>query len=219
MKEISLIIFDCDGTLVDTESLTAHLMTEMLQGLGIDIGLEACTSRFIGTKFSDVVAFVQSHGFSIDPDSFEKDYRDRCKVLFKEKLKPIPGVISMLEGLKVPYCIASNGPKEKMEITLEAAGLHPYFPKQNIFSAYDIKKWKPEPDLFHLASEKMGQPARNCMVVEDTIHGVKAALSADMQVAGVNIKHQENEIKNMGVPTYVNIEGLAHDLLSNGLLG
>ncbi|NNF34651.1 MAG: HAD-IA family hydrolase [Saprospiraceae bacterium] len=218
MKDVSLIIFDCDGTLVDTESLTAHLMTEMLQGFGIDINLEECTSRFIGTKFSDVAAYVQSHGISIDPEEFETDYRDRCKVLFKEQLKPIPGVISMLENLNVPFCIASNGPKEKMEITLEAAGLHSYFPREHIFSAYDIKRWKPEPDLFNLASKRMREPARNCMVVEDTIHGVKAALSAQMQVAGVNIKHQENEIKNMGVATYYNIEKLSIDLQSHGLL-
>lgn len=218
MKDVSLIIFDCDGTLVDTESLTAQLMTEMLQGIGIDITLEECTSRFIGTKFSDVATYVQSHGIRIDPEEFETDYRDRCKVLFKEQLKPIPGVIPLLDSLKVPFCIASNGPKEKMEITLEAAGLHSYFPKRNIFSAYDIKKWKPEPDLFKLASKKMGQSARNCMVVEDTIHGVKAALSAQMQVAGVNIKHQEKEIKNMGVATYLNIENLSIDLQFYGLL-
>jgi HAD superfamily hydrolase (TIGR01509 family) len=193
-------------------------MTDMLQGMGIDISLEACTSRFIGTKFSDVTEYVHSHGIMIDPVELEKDYRDKCKILFKEELQPIPGVISMLENLKVPYCIASNGPKEKMEITLEAAGLQPYFPKEHIFSAYDIKRWKPEPDLFYLASKTMGQSARNCMVVEDTIHGVKAALSADMQVAGVNIKHQENEIKEMGVVTYQNINELTTDFMSSGLI-
>ena len=218
LKNIDLIIFDCDGTLVDTETITAQLMTDMLNELGINITLEDCTARFIGTKFSDVHAFVTSHGIPIEAEGFELNYRNRCKVAFENDLSPIPGVTTLLDKLKVPFCIASNGPKEKMNITLDTTGLKPYFKDQHIFSAYDIKKWKPEPDLFLNASDSMGYQGQRCLVVEDTIHGVKAALTANMKVTAVNVKHQLEDILNLGVPVYDNIRDLSKDLYDHGYL-
>ncbi len=217
--DISLIIFDCDGTLVDTESLSAVLITEMLNQLSIPISLEDCKARFMGTKFSDIHAFAVRNGIDINAEEFEKDYRSKCNEIFTRDLKPIPGVLNMLDQLNVPFCIASNGPKEKMKITLRAAGIHNYFNEAEIYSAYDLQKWKPLPDLFLNAADMLNHQPENCLVVEDTIHGIEAAIAANMKVVGVNIKHQESEIREMGVPVYSDIIDLSNGLSKNGLLG
>ena len=216
-SEVKLIIFDCDGTLVDTETLTARLMTDMINDLGISISLEECTARFIGTKFSDIADYVRSKGITIDPLEFENDYRYRCKDLFERELQPIPGVKSLLKNLKPSYCIASNGPKEKMKITLKASGLNPFFSPSHIFSAYDNKIWKPEPDLFLTAARAMKYAPEECLVVEDTIHGVEAAIAANMEVVGINIKHQEEDIKGLGIKTFPDIRALSGEMDNAGL--
>jgi HAD superfamily hydrolase (TIGR01509 family) len=216
IKAPQLIIFDCDGTLVDSEKITTKIIAGMINDLGIPISETECHDEFVGTKFQNIVDFLNSRGVRVDKTDMETRYRRICDVVFEKELEPIPGVVKLLEDLTTPYCIASNGPKEKMKVTLKHTGLSRFFSESHIFSAYDINKWKPEPDLFLLASNKLNVPPSSALVVEDTIHGIQAARSAGMQVIGVNIRTRKNDINDMGVPSFVNMEAV-HDYFSNTL--
>ncbi len=110
-----------------------------------------------------------------------------------------------MQWLQLPKCIASNGPQRKMKVSLEASGLKRYFPDENIFSAYDIQKWKPEPDLFLHAARSCYTDSKNCLVVEDTIHGIMAAKEAKMHVVGVNVRHQIQEVRDLNVMCFENL--------------
>lgn len=204
-SNIELIIFDCDGTLVDTEPLTNKILTDTINGYGIKMSYEECHKKFTGTNLNDVITFLQDQNIEISPSIFEKEYRELSRISFQKGLKVIEGAYALLDSLTIPFCIASNGPKEKMKISLGITHLDKYFPANNIFSAYDINKWKPEPDLFIHAAQAMGIEQSSCLVVEDTIHGVHAALDAGMQVVSVNPISQKQEIMNLGVPIFNNL--------------
>ena len=213
-SNIELIIFDCDGTLVDTEPLTNKILTDTINGYGIKMSYEECHNKFTGTNLNDVIVFLQDQGLNIDPPSFEEEYRELSRISFHKGLKAIEGAYALLDSLTIPFCIASNGPKTKMEVSLSITKLDKYFPSKNIFSAYDIEKWKPEPDLFIHAAESMGYECNSCLVVEDTIHGVHAALEAGMQVVSVNPISQKQEITNLGVQIFKNLIEIKTQLIS-----
>ncbi len=182
ISSYQLIILDCDGTLVDSEKLSNTTIAEMIRELGIAITNEAAFSEFVGTSFGYITTYIEKAlGRSLDFD-FEKSFRKRVLVEFEKHLKPIAGVPQFLEKTTAPICVASNGPREKMLETLRITGLLKHFQNDNMFSAWDIQKWKPEPDLFLMAAKKMNTSANRCIVIEDTIHGVEAAIKAKMDV-------------------------------------
>ena len=116
------------------------------------------------------------------PPDFEATLRAAMAQVFRERLQPMPGAAAMLDALRVPFCVASNGPRAKTELTLTITGLRPRFDASRIFSAYDVKSWKPEPGLFLHAAQAMGVPPERCAVVEDSEPGVRAGLAAGMRV-------------------------------------
>ena len=102
---------------------------------------------------------------------------------FEARLRPVEGVEALLESLELPYCVASNGPREKMEVTLGTTGLLPYF-QTRIVTAYEVGCWKPDPGLFLHAARMLGAAPENCIVVEDSTLGVRAGVAAGMTVFG-----------------------------------
>jgi HAD superfamily hydrolase (TIGR01509 family) len=102
-------------------------------------------------------------------------------VVFAERLKPIDGALDLLQTLTVPYCVASSGPREKIQLSLSVTGLLPYL-RDRIYSSYDIEEWKPSPGLFLHAARAMGAAPRRCAVVEDSLPGIQAGLTAGMTV-------------------------------------
>ena len=140
--------------------------------------------EFTGGNWYTTVAFIENKIGRKLPEDFEKEYRRRSAIAFEKDLVPIDGVEDLIRSLDTDICVGSNGPKEKILPNLRITGLSQYFQNGNIFSAYDIQKWKPDPGLYLHAAEKMGYKPSDCIVVEDTIHGVKAALSAGMKVIG-----------------------------------
>ena len=175
------IIFDLDGTLVDSEPLSSRAFIDLLPDL--DVGVDELTTRIKGGKFAEVLFDIEAH-YQIDiPKGFESIFRSRVAELFDTALLPIPGVPEMLELTSQAMCIASSGPRQKISHALKQTGLSRYF-KNNIFSAYDIDSWKPEPDLFLHAAKIMGFKLNECIVVEDSTIGVRAA-----EAAGINVLH------------------------------
>jgi HAD superfamily hydrolase (TIGR01509 family) len=186
------VIFDLDGTLVDSEGLCNQAFFDLLPQLNDP--LETLTERYRGQKLSSILIDLENRlGLNL-PDSFEQYYRQRVAALFARDLKPMPGVLEMLATLKSPKCIASSGSLPKIRQALEVSGLASYF-GDNLFSSYQIGSWKPDPGLFQYAAHAMGFMPGQCAVIEDSEVGIAAALAAGMTPlyyvqTGVNTSYQ-----------------------------
>ncbi|RJS91952.1 HAD-IA family hydrolase [Salinisphaera sp. Q1T1-3] len=183
---IAAIIYDCDGTLVDSEGLNARSFTDLIaadHGLALDpIAVEA---EFRGRRFAEMCdTLATRHGLQFDPD-FVPRYRTHTAQLFEQSLQPIPGVAAAIEALGTPRCVASSGPPDKMAVALRVTGLAGYFGR-HVYSAYDIDAWKPAPDLFWHAAAALGVAPAACAVIEDSDAGVEAGRRAGMPVFGFN---------------------------------
>ena len=178
---IELVIFDCDGVLIDSEVVSARVMVEMLEPEGVKIDQSYVYKHFLGRQFPRVKQTVFEE-FSVDlPDSFESDYRQQLLSAFGQELQATSGVKEVLSNLNVLNCVATSSSPKRTQKALELVGLADHF-GENIFTASEVKCGKPAPDLFQRASKKMQIDPKNCLVIEDSIMGVKAAISAGMRV-------------------------------------
>ena len=210
-KKYELIIFDCDGTLVDSEQITNSLIALMIKERGMEISQEECLHLFAGKTIRHITEYIDSNGVSIDHHQFEVEYRHRCDALFKRDLKPINGVHNLLESLDIPFCVASNGPIVKMNTTLPATGLSKYFNEKNIFSAYEIDSWKPDPELFLHAASEMGVDQNSCLVIEDTWSGVMGAINAGIDVWAFN-PDMDRRLYLGGIPNFYDMSFIRQNL-------
>lgn len=197
----SLIIFDCDGVLVDSEIISNRILAEQLRELEVSVSDEEVLQLFRGGSLNDARLYIEKSTGHPAPDDFEQVYRSRTFEAFKNELKPIPGVIEVLEKINHPRCVASNGPRNKIELNLKLAKLDRFF-ADNLFSAYDVNRWKPDPTLFLHAAKTMGHQPEDCLVIEDSAHGVMAAKRAGMSVLGFVQKGLEDELSAFGVPVF-----------------
>ena len=177
------IIFDCDGVLVDTEAISCGVLAEEARKLGADLSNAEAIETFAGTSLNFVSSFLEKRMGKKLPDDFNSIYRKRTFEEFEKNLKPIPHIHSVVEDLEIPFCVASNAPLNKVEFNLKLTGLHSFFEK-NMFSAYQVQAWKPDPTLFLTAAKKNNFAASQCLVVEDSPSGVQAAVAAKMKVLG-----------------------------------
>jgi HAD superfamily hydrolase (TIGR01509 family) len=171
------IIFDLDGTLVDSEALCNQAFLDLLPAL--DDSVERLVHRYRGRKLAPILADIEHRLGHRLPEDFERRYRQRVSELFTTDLRPTPGVLEMLESLRHPYCVASSGPREKIQQALNVSGLAPFF-RDTIFSSYEVGSWKPEPGLFLHAAGVMDFSPGECVVVEDSEVGIMAAAAAGM---------------------------------------
>ncbi|MEM8702000.1 MAG: HAD-IA family hydrolase [Pseudomonadota bacterium] len=173
------VIFDLDGTLVDSEVLCNQAFVDLLPELGETA--EQLVRRYRGIKLDLTLADLENRIGRKLPETFEAIYRARVAQLFAEQLQPVPGAAEMLETLDRPKCIASSGPPQKIAHSLSVSGLARHF-GDNIYSSYVVGFWKPDPGLFLHAARTMGYAPQNCIVVEDSDVGVQAAIAAGMAV-------------------------------------
>ncbi len=176
---IDLVIFDCDGVLVDSEGITTRVYIACLAELGLTWRYEDAVHRFRGGRLADVVAQAEADLGEPLPEGFTQDFRERLFEALQHEIEPIPGIVEALAALPYPTCVASNGPRAKMDATLGSTGLMAQF-EGRIFSAYDVGSFKPEPGLFLHAAASLGARAERCVVVEDSDGGVRAAVAAGM---------------------------------------
>lgn len=183
MYKFDLVIFDCDGVLVDSERITNTIFAEMLNELGLSFTLEDMFNTFMGNSMKRCLEIVQDMLLSPVPDNLVLEYQKRTAQAFTTSLQPINGIHDVIKNLEIPYCVASSGEHEKMQITLGTTGLLPYF-SGKIFSVTEVERGKPYPDIFLYAAKKMGFNPEKCVVIEDSPTGVKAGVAAGMTVLG-----------------------------------
>jgi len=177
-----LLIFDCDGVLVDSEMIASRVLAAHLSAHGYPVTAKQCRERFTGKWMTDIVNLVRGEGVDL-PDDFIEALKVKDREAFERELKPMPDVLDMVRGLSHDRCVASSGPIVKMETTLGLSGLLPFF-TPHLFSAAMVKRGKPEPDLFLHAANAMGRAPKDCLVIEDSTAGVTAARRAGMRVLG-----------------------------------
>ncbi len=179
LKGVRCVIFDLDGTLVDSEPVTSRALLDLLPDLHDDE--DALVARYRGRQMAFVLADIEQRLKRSLPANFEELYRGRVDDLFATQLKQMPGAADMLSALRLPQGIASSGPMAKIRRSLSLTGLSGFFGGR-LYSSYDINSWKPDPGLFLHAADRMGFAPDACLVVEDSDVGISAALAAGMSV-------------------------------------
>jgi HAD superfamily hydrolase (TIGR01509 family) len=181
-----LVIFDCDGVLVDSEPIAARLTAEAVSELGWEMSPELAKAEFLGDTFANIIRRVEERIGRSVPPAWPADSQAKLLAALERELLPMPGVRSALEALtaaRVELAVGSQGSHQKMQLTLGVTNLLPFF-QGRIFSATQVSRPKPAPDLFLLAAETLGFTPSQTAVVEDSTRGVKAALAAGMRILG-----------------------------------
>lgn len=183
MERYDLVVFDCDGVVVDSEVLSCQCLADVLSQHGLSIGIEEVFARFLGRTLSDVDAYYLAQRGSRLPTGFRDEFRRRLNVSFRDSLKPVPHVVEVINALACPYCMASSSDVDRIRLALTVTGLDSLFDGR-IFSSAMVDRGKPAPDLFLFAAQQMGVPPARTVVVEDSEVGVMAGKAAGMIVLG-----------------------------------
>jgi HAD superfamily hydrolase (TIGR01509 family) len=179
----ALVIFDCDGVLVDSEPIANAVFSAMLAELGLAVSDDDMVAHFVGRTTGHCVEIVEGMLGSPLPPGFTDDYQCRTQLALQSGLRAIPGVEAALDAIRLPCCVASNGERDKMRMTLGLTGLLPRF-EGRMYSADDVTHGKPAPDLFLHAARHCGVAPSACVVIEDSPSGVIAGIAAGMTVYG-----------------------------------
>lgn len=182
---IAALIFDLDGTLVDSEKPGLDVLFEMATKLGIPWSRAEAHHRFRGVPMKDCVNDIAQHihpeHHPLDESEFLRQLRLAMAIRFRQGLKEIPGAKNLLQNLQIPFAVATNGPREKAELTLGLTGLSELLAGR-VFCAPEIGSYKPEPTLFLHAAAALQCEATRCAIVEDSLAGIQAGLAAGMRV-------------------------------------
>ncbi|WP_069467527.1 HAD family hydrolase [Actinacidiphila rubida] len=181
--ETELVIFDCDGVLVDSEKIAVKIDVLMLADLGWPMSEDEVVERFVGRSYADMARAIGEHLGRPLPDGWDAPYRRSYREAFERELTPVDGVVEALDALTLPSCVASSTSHEGLRHTLGLTGLYERFDGR-IFSAAEVARGKPAPDLFLHAARSLGVEPRRCVVVEDSRYGVEAARAAGMRAFG-----------------------------------
>ena len=180
-RAFDLVIFDCDGVLIDSEIISARMLVEALAGFGVKIDLPYVAQHFLGRSYPTVMQTIRTE-FGLDlPTEFEDQYRGRLMAAFEAGLRVMPGVTPVLQSLALPWCVATSSSPMRARRSLEIAGLAGLV-GDGLYTATMVARGKPAPDLFlHVAASRKVLPER-CLVIEDSLNGVRAGKAAGMVV-------------------------------------
>jgi HAD superfamily hydrolase (TIGR01509 family) len=179
----SLVIFDCDGVLVDSDRISLRIQAERISALGLPTTYEDCVRDFLGIGMPATLRILAERLGRPLPDDWAPDVDAAVREAFRRELRPVAGIAAALDAIDLPTCVASSGSQEKMGLTLGLTGLRERF-AGHIFSAEEVERGKPAPDLFLYAAERMGAAPEDCVVVEDSPFGAAAARAAGMRALG-----------------------------------
>jgi HAD superfamily hydrolase (TIGR01509 family) len=196
-----LIIFDCDGVLVDSEPISNGVLAEMLGEQGLQLSLAEARARFQGLLLSQVLERAERMLGRPLPPGWLDEYVERRAAVFAAELRPLDGAAELVRDVAaagIAVCVASQGSLRKTDRSLALTGLDPLFAPAARFSAEQVPRGKPDPDLFLLAAERMGVAPARCAVVEDTPSGVTAGRRAGMTVYGLAADSDAHALRGAG---------------------
>jgi haloacid dehalogenase superfamily, subfamily IA, variant 3 with third motif having DD or ED len=197
LRATRLVIFDCDGVLVDSEPVANRTLAQMLRELGLELTQEEIFEKFVGFSMAHVMRVIESMLGRAPPETFLRDLQARTFDAFRTELRAMPGIEEALDRLGVPFCVASSGDHEKMRTTLGITGLWPRFAGR-VFSVTQVARGKPAPDVYLFAARQLGAEPSACVVVEDTPPGVQAGVAAGMRVFGYCAHTPEHKLRAAG---------------------
>jgi HAD superfamily hydrolase (TIGR01509 family) len=178
-----LVIFDCDGVLVDSDRISLRIQAERISALGLEMSYEDCVRDFLGLGMKATLQIVAERLGRPVPEGWEAELDVAVREGFRRELEPVPGVVEALAEIELPTCVASSGSHDKMRFTLGLTELWDCFAGR-IFSADEVQRGKPAPDLFLHAASRMSTRPERCIVVEDSPFGVAGAKAAGMSALG-----------------------------------
>jgi HAD superfamily hydrolase (TIGR01509 family) len=182
---IKLIIFDCDGVLVDSEAISNRIDAEMLTSIGYSVTEEENTRKFVGLGYKELKKVVYEESGIHVSDAFIQDIQTKIMKVFETELRPLMLPVLSSDFLKNnAKCVASSSHRERVLASLRITGQHVFFQEEHVFTASQVKNTKPAPDLFLFAAEQMGYKPHDCLVIEDSAAGIEAAHAAGMPVIG-----------------------------------
>lgn len=180
-ERVDAVIFDNDGTLVDSESITLGLLATMAIEAGAEVYPDDAR-RFMGSDINVVIDEIERRiGKDVDRDAFFAEFRDRQYDEIRAGLAEVAGATELLIALRdrnVPFAVATNAPMAKMELCMSSAGLAHFFGQETMVSAYDVGAWKPDPTVFVEAAKRLDTPIGRCAIIEDSRPGIAAAIAS-----------------------------------------
>jgi len=206
-----LVIFDCDGVLVDSEPTSNRLLAEAITRAGLPSDSRQVAEAFEGLRLGDIQAAVERRLGRALPAQWLGDFEAERAAAFERELAAIPGVAEVLEKVSragISMCVASQARPEKTELTLRLTGLDRFFPPDSIFSSNMVERGKPDPDLFQFAAAAMHFRASRCTVVEDSVPGVKAGRAAGMRVLGYSPESKAPRLRKAGAEVFASMADL-----------
>jgi len=181
MSEFDLVIFDCDGVLIDSEIISARMLVTELARLGLAIDLTYVERNFLGRSYPVVMEVIRREfGLDLPPD-FEQRYRENLLAVFQTELRIVPHVHGVIAAMGVPFCVATSSSPRRAEMSLGLVGLAPLI-GDRVFTSTMVARGKPAPDLFLFAAAQMGADPARTLVIEDSLTGIRAGLAAGMTV-------------------------------------
>jgi HAD superfamily hydrolase (TIGR01509 family) len=201
MDDLRLVIFDCDGVLVDSETISNDVLARLLSEEGLPTTLTQARRDYQGLLLGEVVRSAEAKLRRRLPADWLARYERERTEEFRRELAPVPGAAALVAGVLaagVAVCVASQGKLEKTRLSLELTGLSRLFDERALFSAESVPRGKPHPDLFLNAARTMGAEAAACVVVEDTPSGVTAAVAAGMRAVGYAADSDEAALRAAG---------------------
>lgn len=210
-RAVGLVIFDCDGVLVDTEPTANAVLVEVLREIGLEMGLDESMATFRGHSMQACWAIVEARLGRPLPEGFAAEFDRRELEAFARAPLEMPGLaaaLARIDALGLATCVASNGEHEKMRVTLGAAGLLERFAGRIFSAASDVARGKPHPDVFLLAARRLGFDPAACVVVEDSPLGVQAARAAGMRVLGFAREVEAGALRSAGADVFFDLAEL-----------
>jgi HAD superfamily hydrolase (TIGR01509 family) len=211
MRDLQLVIFDCDGVLVDSETISNAVLARALTAEGLPTTLPQSRRDYQGLLLAEIDSRAQAKlGHPLAKDWIERYERDRT-IAFRRELRAVPGVAEAIQQIKEAgpaVCVASQGKLEKTRLSLQLTKLDPLFVDEALFSAYSVPRGKPHPDLFLHAAQAMAAEPSRCAVVEDTLSGVTAAVAAGMRVVGYAADSDAAVLRAAGAEVFEAMEEL-----------
>ncbi len=205
-----LVIFDCDGVLVQSEEISLSVLIALLNGYApntVALDRRYYIERFRGRKMADCLREAeQVLGVRLN-DQFEQHFRVQALEALTRQLKATDGIVDVLESLHIPYCVASSAPRNKIEHCLRVAGLFAYF-EGRIFSCYELGRWKPDPLVFLTACQAYNVAVAEAVVIEDSVTGIQAAVAANIKVLGFGPADRHGMLADAGALPFADMREL-----------